>query len=96
MVDIPLDPLGLPARWRAVNARPVQLAITVAILLAILVVLAWSWSAVATDIAQRRCDSPLGKLAIKLKLDSYYSNCRCMTPSLDFSDPCNSMYLGVL
>jgi hypothetical protein len=41
-------------------------------------------------------DSPIGKLAVRLKLDSYYSNCKCMTHSLDFSDPCNSMYLGIL
>jgi hypothetical protein len=36
-----------------------------------------------------RCQTTLGRLAVQLKLDSRYSNCQCMKPSLDFSDPCN-------
>jgi hypothetical protein len=37
----------------------------------------------------------VGKLAVRLKLDAYYSSCQCMTHSFDLSDPCNSMYIPI-
>ncbi|MGJ4888828.1 hypothetical protein ACQR1Y_11570 [Bradyrhizobium sp. HKCCYLRH3099] len=40
-----------------------------------------------------RCEAPVGRWAVQLKLDGYYSNCQCMEHSLDLSDACNSMYL---
>jgi hypothetical protein len=43
-----------------------------------------------------RCETIVGRLAVRWKLDSYYSNCQCMKPSLDFSDACNSMYLPLV
>jgi hypothetical protein len=48
------------------------------------------------DYRQKKCDAPIGKLAVKLRLDQYYSGCKCMKPALDFRDPCNSMYLGFM
>src|ERR1019366_7227463 len=97
MVDIPLNPPGAVVQWRArINARHVKLSFRMGFLLATLILLAWSWSAVATEYAEKKCDSPLGKFAVRFKLDSYYSNCQCMTHALDFSDPCNSMYIPIL
>ena len=52
------------------------------------------WTAVAEITIKDRCKTPLGRLAVQLKLDSYYSSCQCMKPSLDFSDPCN-LALGI-
>jgi hypothetical protein len=96
MVDIPIDP-GTSVQWRPrLNSPSITLALRVAFLLATFVLLAWSWSAVATEYAEKRCDSTLGKLAVRFKLDSYYSNCQCMTHSLDFSDACNSIYIPLL
>lgn len=46
--------------------------------------------------AKDRCDMMIGRLAVRLKMDQYYSSCHCMKPSLDFSDPCNSMYLPAI
>jgi hypothetical protein len=31
-----------------------------------------------------------------MKLDCYYSGCKCTKPALDFRDPCNSMYLPLM
>ncbi len=96
MVDISLGPLGSAAQWRPrPNGRLVSLAMPATLLLAFLVLLAWTWSAVATQYAEKKC-SPLGKFAVRFKLDTYYSNCQCMTHALDFSDPCNSMYIPML
>jgi hypothetical protein len=36
-----------------------------------------------------KCKTTIGRLAVRLKLDSVYSGCRCMKPMLDFSDSCN-------
>jgi hypothetical protein len=55
-----------------------------------------SWVAVNEASARNRCETTIGRLAVRLKLDSYYSGCRCMKHSLDFSDACNSMYLPLL
>jgi hypothetical protein len=58
MADIPFSQ---PARWRAgPNSGHVNLALSAAVLLALLIGLTWSWSAVATDIAEKRCDSAIG------------------------------------
>lgn len=96
MVDVALPQTDRPSRWRAgPSIRPVLLKRAYWLLVAFL--LALGWSAVLVEAAQRRCDSHFGKLMVRLKLDAYYSNCQCMTHSLDFSDACNSMYLpGIL
>jgi hypothetical protein len=54
------------------------------------------WAAVNEATARDKCETTLGRLAVRFKLDAYYSNCQCMTHSLDFSDSCNSMYHAVL
>jgi hypothetical protein len=46
--------------------------------------------------AEDKCKSPIGRLAVEMKLDYYYSGCKCMKPALDFRDPCNSQYLPLL
>jgi hypothetical protein len=48
------------------------------------------------DYQNQKCDSPIGKLAVRLKYDLYYSNCQCMKHSLDLSDACNSMYIPIM
>ena len=87
MVDIPLT--GNPpttlgalklARW----------------LLALVLIAAGCWVAVDEATAKDKCQTRLGRWAVHFKLDSYYSNCRCMKHSLDFSDSCNSMYIPLL
>jgi hypothetical protein len=55
-----------------------------------------SWVAVNEASAKDRCETTIGRLAIRFKLDSYFSKCQCMKHSLDFSDRCNSMYLPLL
>lgn len=50
----------------------------------------------AEIVSNNRCDTRLAKILVAIKLDSYFSNCQCMKPSLDFSDACNSMYLPLL
>jgi hypothetical protein len=54
------------------------------------------WVAVNEATAKDRCETAIGRLAVRLKMDSYFSNCQCMKHSLDFSDPCNSMYIQLL
>jgi hypothetical protein len=67
------------------------------LVLGFLIVLGLSAVRIAyADYAEKKCDSSIGKLAVQLKLDSYYSNCKCMKHSLDFSDPCNSAYISVI
>ncbi len=46
--------------------------------------------------ADDKCKSPIGRLAVEMKLDYYYSGCKCTKPALDFRDPCNSMYLPLM
>jgi hypothetical protein len=78
---------------RLVTANRLRLAqrLLLAVFLA-----AGCWAAVNEATAKDRCETTLGRLAIRFKLDAYYSNCQCMTHSLDFSDSCNSMYLPLL
>jgi hypothetical protein len=54
------------------------------------------WVAVNEATAKDRCETIAGRLAVRFKMDSYFSNCQCMKPSLDFSDSCNSMYLPLI
>lgn len=54
------------------------------------------WAAVNEATVENRCKTTLGRLAVRFKLDFYFSNCQCMKHSLDFSDSCNSMYLPLL
>jgi hypothetical protein len=54
------------------------------------------WVAVDEATAKDRCQTIIGRLAVRLKLDTYYSNCQCMKHSLDFSDACNSMYITLI
>ena len=42
--------------------------------------------AVAQQVREDKCERVIGRLAVAMKLDSYYSNCQCMTHSFDFSD----------
>jgi hypothetical protein len=55
-----------------------------------------SWAAIRELTETDRCNTRLGRLSVALKLDQYYSRCQCMKLSLDFRDPCNSMYLPTL
>jgi hypothetical protein len=65
-------------------------------LLLLLILGSGSWVAVNEATAKDRCQTTIGRLAVRLKLDSYFSNCQCMKHSLDLSDVCNSMYLPLL
>src|ERR1700745_1760454 len=95
MVDVPLPPPRKPLVWPGrlkVRAILLNKAVIGASLGAIF--LAYGLSEALVDYAQRRCNSPIGKLAVRMKLDQYYSGCKCIKPALDFSDACNTMYLG--
>jgi hypothetical protein len=89
MADIATD---LP-RWSAPTTS-YPLRIVQCLLLAVLA--CGCWVAVDEATAKDRCQTTIGRLAVRLKLDTYYSNCQCMKHSLDFSDACNSMYLPLL
>jgi hypothetical protein len=58
-----------------------------------LVFTCWVVCSAVTDMSaleeKDRCKTPIGRLAVKLKLDSVYSGCRCVTPTLDLRDSCN-------
>jgi hypothetical protein len=93
MTDFPMP--GTPTRWtlgplltwlRLLQGR--------ALVIAFLLALGWCAVEVKVEYDQRQCDSPLGKMAVRLKLDQHYSGCRCIKHSMDFSDPCNSGYIG--
>jgi hypothetical protein len=96
MVDIPLPPPSQPASWKERLIKTRAIVLKKGVLAGALgaLFLAYGLSEALTDYMQRRCNSPIGKLAVRMKLDNYYSSCKCMSPKLDFSDPCNSMYLG--
>jgi hypothetical protein len=87
MVDMPLSGSS-PTTFGALKVAQ--------LLLAIFLITSGCWVAVNEALAKDRCQTPLGRLALRFKLDSYYSGCRCMTHSLDFSDACNSMYLPLM
>jgi hypothetical protein len=90
MVDMPLDDRPLPGAL--VTARSLKAALW--LLLAFF--LCWGCWAAVREATQNRCETMLGRLSVQLKLDSYFSRCQCMNPSLDFSDPCNTPYIAVL
>jgi|SRR6185437_16294174 hypothetical protein len=89
MVDMPLPEVqGAPVSAIALkNARR---------LLTLFLISSACWVAVNEATEKDKCKTTIGRLAVRLKLDSYYSNCQCMTHSLDFSDSCNSMYIPIL
>jgi hypothetical protein len=82
MVDITTNIPGSRTPTSAYHLMGAQL-----LLLAVLAT--GCWAAVNEATAKDRCQTTLGRLAVQLKLDSHYSNCQCMKPSLDFSDACN-------
>jgi len=82
MADISTDIPRLRAPTTAFHLTGYQL-----LLLSILA--CGCWVAIDELTTKDRCQTTLGRLAVQLKLDSHYSNCQCMNPSLDFSDPCN-------
>jgi hypothetical protein len=95
MVDMPVSD-DLPSKW-----RPESLTTGVTLkraqwLLATILIASGCWVAVNEATAENRCETKLAKLSVYLKLDSYYSGCRCMKHSLDFSDSCNSMYIPLV
>ena len=98
MADIPFSGSGTRSRWRlGPRMSSVRIARGLVLLLAFLLALGWSGVlSLASEASQRRCDTPVAKLAVKYKLDTYYSGCRCMEHKLDFSDPCNSMYIPMV
>jgi hypothetical protein len=88
MVDMPIsDP---PRTWRP-GAPTTAVALKQArLLLALALISSGCWIAVNEASEKDKCQTTLGRLAVRLKLDSYYSGCHCMKPGvLDFSDPCN-------
>jgi len=99
MADITIPGFGARrSRWRTDSTR-VGVLLTKCrwfLLFTMLFALGWSAVEVRSEYLQKRCDSPLGRLAVKAKVDLYYSNCQCMKHALDFSDPCNSMYLPMV
>jgi hypothetical protein len=82
MADISTD---MP-RWRSPTSA---YHLKVAQLLLLLILACGCWAAINEATAKDRCQTTLGRLAVQLKLDSYYSNCQCMKPTLDLSDVCN-------
>jgi hypothetical protein len=90
MADISTD---IP-RWRSPITAYRRLTGYQLLVIAILAV--GCWTAVAQATEKDQCKTPIGRLAVELTLDQYYSNCHCMKHSLDFSDACNSMYLPLL
>jgi hypothetical protein len=95
MADISFPGHDTVTRWRGrIRVTPVLLQRGRGLLLAFLLALGVSF--VLSEATKDRCDNVLGRLAVRFKLDSYYSNSQCMTHALDFSDPCNSMYLPML
>jgi hypothetical protein len=83
MADITTNIPGVATRTSAFRLKWAQL-----LLLSILA--CGCWVAVNEATAKDRCQTTLGRVAVRLKLDSYYSGCRCMQPGvMDFSDPCN-------
>jgi hypothetical protein len=65
-------------------------------LLGAILIAAFSVCIAAEIVSNNRCDTRIAKILVAAKLDSYFSNCQCIKPSLDFSDACNSMYLPLL
>jgi hypothetical protein len=88
MVDMPLPDLQTKGRsFPPVAAFALKRARW---LLALVLISSGCWIAVNEASEKDKCQTTFGRMAVRLKLDSYYSGCRCMKPgTLDFSDPCN-------
>jgi hypothetical protein len=92
MADVTF-PDDRPTTGRLTTASCLRLARR--LLLAVFV--AWGcWAAVKDATAEDRCETTLGRLSVRFKLDAYFSSCQCMKHSLDFSDACNSAYFAIL
>ena len=98
MLDVTLPRPNLPSRWRPGPRLTAIIQIRAAsLVVAFLLALGWSAASIThAQFTEKRCDSFVGKLAVRLKLDRFYSNCQCVTHSLDFSDACNSAYISIL
>jgi hypothetical protein len=59
------------------------------LLLALALISSACWIAASEISEQDKCQTTIGRLAVRLKLDSKYSGCRCMKPKLDLTDVCN-------
>jgi hypothetical protein len=93
MADITLPRPGVPSRWPAGwLITPLLTVFTALLLQSILIAL--NWSAVMTD-TDRSCDTR-DSFSSGFNSDFDISRCVCKTPSLDFRDSCNSMYLPLL
>jgi len=84
MVDIPLTE-NPPTTFSALKLTRWLLTMVLVLIVSVCLV------AAASEATEKdKCKTTFGRLAVQFKLDSYYSNCHCMKPSLDFSDSCNS------
>jgi hypothetical protein len=93
MVDIPWPHPLPPIPWRSwlpiTAKRILQLAVAIGIIL-----LALNWSAAIAE-SYQRCNSGLNRFLTRFGLSN--DHCQCIGPrSLDFNDPCNSMYIPLL
>jgi hypothetical protein len=87
MVDMPIS--DQPKTWRpSVPAMAIALK-QARLLLAVVLISSGCWIAVNEASEKHKCQTTLGRLAVRLKLDSRYSGCRCVKPMMDFSDSCN-------
>lgn len=90
MADIALPQPAPPVRWR--DGRHITRAgLIIAATLLIALLLAMGWSAVNTE--QIRCEFKQGGFSAAFSSGFNIGNCNCKQPKLDFSDPCNSMYI---
>jgi hypothetical protein len=88
MVDISLP--GLPSRGQLITRA--SLAKAIALLSGLLLALSWS----AVDNERLRCEFKQGGFSGAFNSAFDRGSCKCKQPKLDFSDPCNSMYLPML
>ena len=93
LMDVAMADISADLPWRRPPARAYH-RLTAYQLLVLAILAVGCWVAVAEITIKDRCKTPLGRLAVELKLDTYYSSCQCMKPALDFRDPCN-LILGV-
>jgi hypothetical protein len=88
MVDMPIS--DTPTTWRPRAPTTAAALKQARLLLALVLISSGCWIAVNEASEKDKCQTTLGRTAVRLKLDSYYSRCQCTKPGvLDFSDPCN-------
>jgi hypothetical protein len=87
MVDMPLPDLQAKGRWYP----PVTaFALKHARWLLTLLLVSSACSIAVNEMSEKdKCQTTFGRLAVKLKLDSYYSGCECMKLTADLTDVCN-------